>query len=203
MLSGAILSGGQSSRMGQEKGLVRLGGEPLIRHVARALANVADEIVVAVAKGRAEEYVRVLDGDFVLAEDREADVGPLEGLITALSSARGDYVLVSPCDTPFLRTAVCEATASRAEGKDGAVPIIRGYQEPLHAVYRRTTALKAFEEALSRGKRRPADGYGALELARVPEEVLRALDPQLESFWNLNTPEDLLQAEERLRRGLG
>jgi len=188
--------------MGQDKGMVMLGGRPLVNYVATTLAEVVDEIVVAVAKDRSAEYAELLGDDFVISEDKETNLGPLEGLITALSAAKGDYVLVSPCDTPFLRTSVCRVTASYDKGRDGAVPIVRGYQEPLHAAYRRTKALKAFEKALSTGKRRPTDAYGELDLVPVPEAVLKKLDPRLDSFWNLNTPEDLAQAEARLKQEL-
>ncbi|MBU0684590.1 MAG: molybdenum cofactor guanylyltransferase [Candidatus Thermoplasmatota archaeon] len=188
--------------MGQDKGMIRLGGRPLVNHVATAMAEIVDEIVVAVAAGKSAEYTDVLGGDLVIAEDKEPDLGPLEGLITALSAANGDYVLFSPCDTPFLKTGVCKIIASYAKERDGAVPIVRGYQEPLHAVYRRTNALEAFEIAVSTGKRRPADAYEGLVMMPVPEDMLRELDPRLESFWNLNTPEDLAQAEAKLKQEL-
>jgi len=188
--------------MGRDKGMIRLGGRPLVTHVATTMAEIVDETVVAVAAGKSTEYADVLGGDLVIAEDKEADLGPLEGLITALSAARGDYVLFSPCDTPFLKASVCQLTASSAKGRGGAVPVVRGYQEPLHAVYKRTSALEAFEMALNTGKRRPTDAYGGLDLVRIPEDVLKELDPRLESFWNLNTPEDLAQAEARLKQEL-
>jgi molybdopterin-guanine dinucleotide biosynthesis protein A len=101
-----------------------------------------------------------------------------------------------------LKASVCQLTASSAKGRGGAVPVVRGYQEPLHAVYKRTSALDAFETALSMGKRRPTDAYRGLDLVCVPEGVLKELDPRLDSFWNLNTPEDLAQAEMRLTQEL-
>ena len=186
--------------MGRDKGMIRLGGRALVNHVATIFSEIVDEIVVAVGVGKSAEYAEILGDDLVISEDKEADLGPLEGLITALSAARGDYVLISPCDTPFLKASVCQLTASSAKGRGGAVPVVRGYQEPLHAVYKRTSALKAFETALSTGKRRPTDAYGGLDLVRVPEGVLKELDPRLDSFWNLNTPEDLAQAETRLKQ---
>ena len=202
MLSGAVLSGGKSSRMGRDKGLIKLGGRPLADHVAKTLTEVADEVLISVAKGKSVEYQRVLEDEFVVLEDDAEGLGPLEGLITSLSAAKGDYVLFSPCDTPFLRTEVCRTTALHAIGRDGAVPVVRGYQEPLHAVYRRGVALEAFKKTLKKGNRRPTDAYGMLDLVSVPETVLRKADPHLVSFWNLNSPEDLKLAEERMKKDM-
>lgn len=202
MLSGAILSGGMSRRMGEEKGLALLGGRPLISYVAQTLERVADEIVIAVAMGMSRKYREVLRDEYVIAEDRRADICPLEGLITALSAARGDIVLVSPCDTPFLRTETCESIVSLAKKRDGAVPRIGGNFEPLHGVYKRIKCLAAFEEALEEGMRRPIDAYAMLDLEYVDEEIVRLTDPRLESFWNLNGQEELRLAEKRISQGV-
>jgi molybdopterin-guanine dinucleotide biosynthesis protein A len=201
MLSGAILSGGMSQRMGEEKGLVPFGGKPLVSYVAQTLERVADEIVIAVAMGMSGKYREVLGDGYVIAEDERADVGPLEGLITALSAARGDFVLVSPCDTPFLRTETCESIVSLARKRDGAVPRIGGSLEPLHGVYRRIKSLAAFQESLEEGMRKPIDAYPLLDLEYVDEDIVRLTDPRLESFWNLNSPDELMLAEKRLSKG--
>lgn len=185
--------------MGEEKGLALLGGKPLISHVAMTLEALTDEIVVAVARGKSDEYRHALGNGYTIAEDERTDVGPLEGLITALSASRGEYVLVSPCDTPFLREEVCRSMISLARKRDGAVPRFGDNFEPLHGIYRRIKCLAAFEEALEEGKRRPADAYASLDIEFVDEEIIRVTDPNLESFWNLNTPEDLMEAELRLR----
>ncbi len=198
MLSGAVLSGGMSTRMGREKGLVVLGGRPLVAHVAAVLDEVADEVVVAVARGMGEAYRTALGPGMLIAEDELEGAGPIQGLITALGAARGEYVLVSPCDTPFLRADVCRAMAAKAKGRDGAVPVVAGKFEPLHGVYRRGRALEAFIATAAEGKRKPIQAYDRLDIDRVDAPALRALDPELESFWNLNTPEDLASAERRL-----
>lgn len=199
MLSGAILSGGQGSRMGVEKGLTLLGGEPLVSHVARTLERVTDELVIAVAPGMGARYREVLGDAYVIAEDERPYTGPIGGLITALGACHGEYVLVSPCDTPFLREEVCRQIIPLAKKRDGAVPRFGDDFEPLHGIYRRIRCLAAFEEALEEGKRKPVDAYPTLNIEYVDEEIIRVMDPHLESFWNLNTPEDLIEAELRLK----
>ncbi|MCJ2532381.1 MAG: molybdenum cofactor guanylyltransferase [Candidatus Thermoplasmatota archaeon] len=193
MLTGIVLSGGTGTRFGQEKGLVMLNDEPMVSRVVATMRILADEVVVAVADGRAEEYARFLSNDTIIVEDEREGIGPLHGLTTAMRAAGGDYVVVSPCDTPLLRPGVCRAVVDNGEGKDGAVPCIRGYLEPLHACYRRKICLGAFEQAVASGRRRPKDAYHLLDLATVDEEDLRRLDPHLESFINVNTQEDLAE----------
>ena len=193
MLTGIVLSGGTSTRFGQEKGLVMLNDEPMVSRVVATMRMLADEVVVAVAGGRAEEYARFLSNDTIIVEDEREGIGPLHGLTTAMRAAGGDYVVVSPCDTPLLRPEMCRAVVDNGEGKDGAVPFVRGYLEPLHACYRRKTCLDAFEQTVASGRRRPKDAYHLLNMARVDEEHIRRFDPHLESFINVNTQEDLAE----------
>ncbi len=189
-----------STRMGEEKGLAVLGGKPLISYVARTLESVADEIVIAVAKGMSGKYLEVLGNEYLIVEDERTGFGPLEGLVTALRASKWDSVLVSPCDTPFLKVDLCKSIVSFARKRDGAVPRIRGNFEPLHGAYARIKCLAAFEEAIEEGGQRPVDAYEMLDLEYVDEDIVRVMDPRLESFWNLNSREDLELAEERLRR---
>ncbi len=202
MISGAVLSGGTSTRMGEEKGLVKLGGIPMVYYVAKTMELLADEVVVAVAPGMADAYREALGEDKRVVEDDQVSMGPLAGIVTALREAKGDYVMATPCDTPFLRLDVCQAVVMFAKGRDGAVPRVRGYLEPLHSAYRRRHCLAAFEEAIEEGVKKPSDAYKLLHMVHVEEEDLRALDPHLESFWNINTAEDLEEAERRLKTHL-
>ncbi len=199
MRSAVVLSGGRSSRMGKDKGLIKLGGIPLVRLVAEVLADVADEVLVSVGRGRDTDYSAVLPERFVLIEDEISNAGPLEGLICGLSGAKGDYVLVSPCDTPFLRMKMCEAMFTTAKGHDGAVPKTGArYFEPLHGAYKRASCLPAFCDVLLTGSRRPTEAYKSLDIAFVNEAALRSIDPDLLSFWNINSPGELEKAERQV-----
>ena len=199
MLSGAVISGGQSRRFGREKGLALLDGTPLVNHVIHAMNGLVDEIVLSVAKGRTVDYREAVGDELKIVEDSRPHVGPLEGLVSTFRAAKGDYVLVAPCDTPLLRAKVCETVLRKALDRDGAVPIINGYYEPLHAAYRREPGLRAFEYTLRKGKGKITDAYSMMVLAEVEEATLRNVDPALESFWNMNTERDLHEAEKRLK----
>jgi len=198
MLTGVVLSGGEGSRMGQDKGLVNLRGDPMVSYVIDAMLGLVNEIVISVAKGRGPRYDEFAEIGFEVVEDRASGIGPVEGILCALKVARGDYILVSPCDTPFLKPRICDLLLSRASGKDGAVPVIKDKFEPVHGAFNRVAAVKAFDAVLAAGKRKPSDAYGRLDMVFVDEATLRTVDPDLESFWNLNTPQDLRSAENKI-----
>jgi molybdopterin-guanine dinucleotide biosynthesis protein A len=198
MLTGAILSGGRSVRMGHEKGLTLLGGEPFIFHVHRAMEGLIDEIIVSVAKGMAKTYVEALGEPFIIVEDETPGLGPLGGIIPALAFAKSRYVLFSPCDTPFLSQKVCELIVSSVHGAEGVVPKTgKTHYEPLHGMYKKQPGLAAFRDAVSKGDGSPQHAFDRLDLNFIPEEKLRDVDPELESFWNINTPKDLELAESK------
>jgi len=200
MLTGAILSGGRSVRMGHEKGLTLLGGEPFILHVRRAMEGLIDEVIVSVAKDMAKTYAEALGEPFIIVEDEAPGLGPLGGIIPVLSSAKNRYVLFSPCDTPFLRPEICTLIVSGMHGADGVVPKTgKTHYEPLHGMYKKQPGLSAFAEVLSKGDGSPQSAFYKLDLSFIPEKKLREVDPELESFWNINTPKDLEFAERKLR----
>ncbi len=197
MITGAVLAGGTSSRFGSEKAIAPFRSEHMISHVIRVLLRVTDELVVAVAPGRGTFYRDLLGEDITVVEDVESGIGPIQGLVTALGAAGGDYVLVSPCDTPLLREELCEMTIRYADGRDGAVPVVGGFLEPLHACYSRLTCLEAFTESMAEGMRKPKDAYRLLNLATIDEADLRSVDHDLVSFVNVNSEDDLAAAIRR------
>jgi len=170
----------------------------MVSYVIDAMLGTVNEIVISVAKGQAPKYDEYAEIGFEVVEDRTTGTGPIEGIVSGLKVARGDYVLVSPCDTPFLRREICDMLLSNASGRDGAVPVIRDKYEPVHGAFKRDPATKAFETVLTAGKRKPSAAYAKLDLTFVNEATLRKVDPDLESFWNLNTSEDLRLAEKKI-----
>ncbi len=180
-----ILAGGKSERWGREKALVEVEGKPLLLHVLERLGELSEERVVSCKPGVGLklEGVRVV-------EDESEERGAVMGLISALPFVRSDYVMVVACDHPRASPLVMRRLAERAEGHEGAVPVWpNGYLEPLHAVYRTRSLLRAVREAGS--ERRLRKILEGLDIVYVPVEEVRELDPQLDCFFNLNSPEDL------------
>lgn len=202
MLSGVVLAGGRGSRIGGDKGLAEVAGRPMLAHVLRALYEVADDVVLAVGQGSRDTYVRTLGPGLKAVEDRAPDRGPLEGLVNALAAVDHGLVAVVPCDVPFLRSDVLRLLAARAAGRDGAVPVVNGFLEPLVAVYKRESGLECFRHELDSGIGKVGNAVRNMGVCRVEESDLRAVDDALLSFWNVNSRDDLAKADDMARRGL-
>lgn len=183
-LTGLVLAGGASERMGQDKAFLELGGRPLIQIVVERVAQVCSEVLIVA--GDATFYTSF--GVPVVA-DRFQDVGVLGGLHAGLSAATHSLTLAVGCDMPFIKPPVLRAFARWAERHDVVLLRHNGHVEPLHGAYRRT-CLPAIEAAIRAGERRIISFFPEVRVRTVsPEEVL-AIDPRLESFRNVNTPDD-------------
>lgn len=185
ILTGIVLAGGLSTRMGRDKASLPWGGEDLLHAALRALAPVCDRLIVVSNQPRAI----ALAGVSVVA-DRFAGCGPLAGIHAGLTAATGDYSFVAACDMPYLRSAAVAWMAAAAVGYDAAVPFIDGYYHPLHAVYSRR-CLPAIERMLTAGQCRVLDFYPDIRLRPVGADELACFDPDLAMLNNLNTPADL------------
>jgi len=114
------------------------------------------------------------------------------GLAAGLGLARGEYVLAIGCDQPFLNLDVIDLLFEQAKGWDAAVPTREnGMMEPLHSVYKRCALLSACQSAIEHGERRIRAPISMLRVKCVDMELLKNLDPELLTFFNLNTREDL------------
>jgi molybdopterin-guanine dinucleotide biosynthesis protein A len=189
MLTVAVQAGGRSNRMGTDKALLRLGGVPLIEHLLCRVDGLGDETLITT--NRPQEYAFL---GLRMVSDAEPGAGTLHGLQTALQAARGETVLVLACDLPFVSRPLLEHMLRLADRFDLVVPRSRGEFEPLQAVYSKR-CLPAVQAALRRGDRRVTSFYPGLNLHTVEGPELDRLDPEGLSFFNVNTPEDLREAE--------
>jgi len=220
--TGIVLVGGRSSRIGVPKALLELAGEPLLRHVVRALAPCCDEIVLVAAprdaqpeeldRGLARERRRLAAGwadlhgaaydDMTrphvrLVRDAQAHLGPVAGLARGLAAARGVLSFVAACDLPFLAPQLVRtllALAEHAPELDVVVPRWRGYLEPLATVYRTRTTAPHFARQLADGALKPTARLAELRVRELPEDEILAADPTGRSFLNLNAREDYAEA---------
>ena len=196
MLSIAIQAGGESRRMGQDKALIPFLGRPLIQRVIARLTPIADEILVTT--NRPDDYHFL---NLSLFPDLKPGRGALGGLYTALSSATCETVAVVACDMPFASASLLEA-ASRLltqEEADVVIPDSGDGLEPLHAVYRRETCLPAIESAIDADKWRLISWFPHVKVRILQPDEIKIYDPSGLAFWNLNTPEEFAEAEQRAK----
>jgi len=197
MLTIVIQAGGESRRMGQDKALLPFLGRPLIQRVIDRVDPLADELLVTTNRPEAYQFLGL-----PLAQDVVPGRGPLGGLYTALSAASHPLVAVVACDMPFASPRLLEAEADLllASGSDAVIPQTEGGTEPFHAVYRREACLPAIQAAIAADRWRVDAWFPQVKLRLMSPEEFLPYDPGMTAFWNVNTPEELAQAEELARR---
>jgi len=196
MLTLVIQAGGESRRMGQDKALMPFQGRSLIERVLGRLAPLADEVLVTTNR---PDFYRFLG--LPLVPDLKPGRGALGGLYTAVASAKHPLVAVVACDMPFASSDLLayQRDLLEAEAADVVIPPSEeGYgYEPLHAVYRRDTCQPAIEAAIAADEWKLIAWFPQVKVRILTPEELNRYDPSALAFWNLNTPEEFAQAEER------
>jgi molybdopterin-guanine dinucleotide biosynthesis protein A len=187
-VTGAVLAGGRSRRMGSNKALLPCGGQRLIEHVLDVLRPLFPELLIA-----ANEPAPYAALGVPVHPDRIPDKGPLGGIYTALASSSHPRTFCLACDMPLANAAVIARLCSLAPAFDVVVPHSPKGYEPLHAVYSRA-CLPALEVMLRKERLRVDELFSAVRVYRVDVEDLRPLDPRLTSFLNVNTPAELAAA---------
>jgi molybdopterin-guanine dinucleotide biosynthesis protein A len=178
-----ILAGGLSRRMGRDKAALPAGDGTLIAHLAHRLAPFVDETIIAGGS------VTPNLPDVRLVADRAPGLGPLAGIHTGLLAARHPHVWVVACDLPDVEPAVLMLLRELAATYDGVVPRIGGEPQGVCALYQRNLASR-IDALLNAGERSVKSLLAASTIRYVAPDELRAVDPQLRSFRNINTPAD-------------
>ncbi len=193
-MTGLILAGGKSKRMGQEKALLPLGNKTLIERVADALGCVCDPIIIVTNTPSNYSFLGLeMVGDLIVGH------GALSGIHAGLFFSPTPRAFVIGCDMPLVNPALVRLLMEQKAKWDVIVPSVGEFLEPLHAVYSKR-CLPTMEKFLLSGGRRILDLYPKLKVLRVSEAELRKVDPELLSFSNVNTPDDLSKVEGLLAR---
>ena len=197
MLSIVIQAGGNSRRMGQDKALIPFLGEPLIQRMVRRLAPIADEMLITTNRQDAYRFLGLpLFGDIIPGR------GALGGLHSALLSASHPAVAVVACDMPFASAPLLEHAYNLLLQDEVDVVIPQSEQgfEPLHAVYRKETCLPAIEAAIATEQWKMIAWFPQVKVNSITPDTVTGFDPLGLAFLNLNTPEELAEAEQLARR---
>jgi molybdopterin-guanine dinucleotide biosynthesis protein A len=189
---GVVLAGGQSRRMGQPKAALAIGGEPLLRRVARLLLLAVPKVVV-VGPPELSELVP----DLAVLQDLHPRIGPLAGIETGLLSVTTELIFVVACDMPFINPDLVRSMLEYAQGAPEADVVAlpsqkgarEGMMEHLHAVYR-GSCLPAVTRAADGDSYALHDLFSQLRVYAFPEALARQLDPSGRSTWNANSPAD-------------
>jgi molybdopterin-guanine dinucleotide biosynthesis protein A len=188
-ITAVILVGGKSTRLGQDKVFVEIGGRPLIQRVVGRLESIAAHFVLVAAEPVADPMARYGVPALVVA-DRYPDKGSLGGLFTGLAAAPTEWSLVMATDMPFINPALIEHMTGLVEGYDLVLPVAGGQPQPTHALYSKR-CLAPIERRVLADQLKMIGFHEEIRVRRVEEPELRQWDPDLLSFFNLNRPADL------------
>lgn len=183
-VSGIVLAGGRSSRMGQDKTLMSVNAETLIERTIRELRKVADEVIIA--SNQKSKYN--IPGTIEIP-DIFPGRGPLGGIHAGLLAARYPLSFVVAADMPFFTADMANYLLSKSAGYDVVAPEINHYWEPLCAVYAKD-CLQAIEQFLVADVKKVYAFYPCVRVLKVKEEELTKMGKIEHIFCNLNTPED-------------
>jgi len=182
-----VMAGGQSRRMGGDKATLRFGDATLLHTVVGIVQPLFARVLVSVRARRS-------DIDLPQICDAHPDAGPLAGLCAALEQAGTPWIFAVATDMPFVKPALIEVLAARRAGFDAVVAVVGGHPQPLAAFYS-VSCLPSIRALLDDGGTRSLRAaLGQLHVAYVDSSELRAADPGLASFFDLDTPQDLAAA---------
>jgi molybdopterin-guanine dinucleotide biosynthesis protein A len=182
-----IMAGGESRRMGQDKANLLLGDRTLLQSVAATLQSMFGNVIISVRQRRPEI-------DLPQICDDPAHNGPLAGLAAALESAMSPWIFAVACDMPFITPAVIEYLALQRADCQAVVPMVGGYPQPLAAFYAKSCLDEVRTCLQGDGKHSFRALLDKIQVCYVSEEQMRAVDPHLRSFFDLDTPQDVARA---------
>ena len=191
-ISGVILAGGKSRRMGCDKAFLSLDGQTLIETVLENVQALAAEVIIVT--NTPHQYAHLAAR---LVPDIHRGVGVLGGVHSGLTAATYERSLVVGCDMPFLNRSLLRYLASLSAQYEVVVPCVDGLLEPLHAIYSRS-CLPLIEREIGAGRWQAFSFYPRARVRYVDRDEFAHLDPELASLRNVNTPEDWHEAQRSL-----
>ena len=191
-LTVAINAGGKSSRMGTDKSFVPLLGKPMIEHVLERVSDLG-QLETILVTNKPELYAHL---GLPMFSDALPDKGSLGGIYTALLNSRGEYTLCVACDMPFLNPALLRHMIALISAEtDVIVPTVDGYPEGLHAIYSQR-CLEPIRRKLEADRLKIIGFYDEVRVRTLDEAQWQPFDPRGLSFRNINTPDELRDAQE-------
>ena len=189
--TGVILSGGLNTRFGgQNKAFSKVGGQPIIDRLLDVFSSLFDEIILVT--NHPEQFLK---WDLTIVTDVIDVRSSLTGIHTGLFYSSNPYAFFSACDTPFLKKELIEILLENIEPQiDIVMPETAAGFEPLCAIYSKR-CLNPAEDHLKAKKLKIQWALRSSRIKHIAENKLRQADPELRSFFNINTPEDLAKAE--------
>jgi molybdopterin-guanine dinucleotide biosynthesis protein A len=186
-ITGVLLAGGKSRRMGEDKRYLQVGRQTLFERSLSVFRSVFQEVVVVIAQDSA-----TIEAGVPVIRDLVPDCGGLGGLYTGLKQAATRHVFVAACDMPFLNPQAIRYVTALKDNADIVMVQRNTGLQPMHALYGRR-CLPVIEEMVHTHNMKIQDivAHPSLHVRLITEAELSQIDPEGRSFLNVNTPSDL------------
>ncbi|MFZ7112494.1 MAG: molybdenum cofactor guanylyltransferase [Desulfatiglandales bacterium] len=189
-ITGVILAGGKSSRYGANKALVEISGMRLIDRVVQTVGSVFPHLLLVTNTPHEYAYLQI-----PMVEDLIKGLGPIGGIYTGLEVISGHAGFFVACDMPFVNPDLILHMIEVLEDFHAVVPRVDWKIEPLYAVYTKG-CLSYIRKSIGTKEYQIQKLFDRIRVRYLEEEEIRAFDPELKTFLNINRPEELRHAEE-------
>lgn len=193
-VTGVILAGGKSRRMGNNKAFLKVGGIPLIERVSFVLSQIFEDVILIT-----NDPTTYANLGFPVYTDIYPDRASLVGIYTALLKAKTPHIFCASCDMPFLNQSLIRLLVEKRENTDLVLPFSDNGREPLHAVYGEN-CLSVMGQMILENRMAIKEIFNQVRTKKVKSEEVATLDPKFLSFLNCNTPEDYKMASEIFKK---
>jgi len=183
-VTGIILAGGESRRMGSDKSLLPIGGARFIDHIYRTFAKLFEEVIIVT-----NSPSLYADIPCAKVQDIFQGQGALAGIHAGLSAASQQRVFVAACDMPFVNLTLVRRICQQTTGGNVVIPAHTDGHEPLHAMYNKS-CLESMTSMLGAGQKRVVSFFPQVRVVEFAAENWQDCDPQGLSFQNINTPDE-------------
>ena len=189
--TGIILAGGLNRRMdGRNKALLSMGEQSIVGRLIELFQDLFEQVILV-----ANQPLDFVAWDCLIVSDLIPVRGSLTGIHAGLFYSRTSHAFITACDMPFLKREMIQLLMNNLDPQwDVVVPVTREGYQPLCAVYSKR-CLKTIENQTARGAMKISNLYSQVKVKKIAEESLREIDPDLISFFNINTQEDWTRSQ--------
>ncbi len=189
-ITGVVLAGGKSQRMGSDKATLKIGSSFLIEYPLKVLIRHFNRVMVVTNSRLLTPLRKILDPTIWIVEDIYPDHGALGGIYTALSYTKTPYIFVTACDMPFLNDELVTYMAQLINGYDVIIPKGTKGFETLHAIYKKTL-LKLIRKNLMENKNKIKEMFSEIRILSIPDTIIKKFEENEKMFININTLKEL------------
>ncbi len=191
MITGIVLAGGESKRMGKDKAFLYLCGKTFLRHILEKLDKHCNQIIISGNKEK-NLYIKEasdLKAEILFVKDINPYTGPLNGIVSCIDYIKNEYIFISTCDTPLLRAKLIPFFMEEIDDYEAVIPVIKGKFQPLNTLYRKSAILKGKEAYNEKGIRSLYRWIKLIRHKNIFEDKILSIDRDLSSYLSVNTPQ--------------